>query len=70
MRFFLDKQARKAYLFADTTAEEVSLKIIYSHVAGPMPNTVKYCEAQREQGFQQIPAHIEFQDSSARFGVK
>ena len=70
MRFFIDKLARKAYLFADTTVEEVSLKIIYSHLVGAMPNTIKLHGTMKEEGFQIVPAHIEFQDSSARFGAK
>lgn len=66
MRFFIDKDARRAYLFADILTEEISLKLIFSHLTGAMPNTVKYIPAQVDKGLQAIAAHIEFMDSSVR----
>lgn len=68
MRFIIDKPARRAYLFADTAIEEISLKQIYAHVKASMPNTVRFVESQTEKGLQTIAAHIEFRDSGARFG--
>ena len=68
MRFFIDKDARRAYLFADTKVEEISVGIIFSHIVGAMPNTVRLVEAQEVQGFQAVPKHIEFKDSGARVG--
>jgi hypothetical protein len=66
MRFFIDKEARRAYLFADTKVEEVSIKTIYAHITGPMPNTVRLIERQETIGLQAIPMHLEFMDSSSR----
>lgn len=66
MRFFIDKEACRAYLFADTLVEEISLKTIFAHITGPMPNTVRFCERQDTKGLQPIAAHIEFMDSSSR----
>lgn len=70
MRFIIDKEARRAYLFADSKVEEISLRTIFAHITGQLPNTVQFVESVTEQGFQFIAAHIEFKDSSARFGAK
>lgn len=65
MRFFLDREARKAYLFADSKVEEISLATIYAHLEGPLPNNVRLCGANPAQ---RIPVHIEFIDQSSRAG--
>lgn len=66
MRFTIDKEARRAYLWTDTAIEEISLKQIFAHIVAPMPSTVRYCERQEREGLQKISAHIEFLDTSSR----
>lgn len=66
MQFIIDKEARRAYLFANSLTEEISLKTIFAHITGPLPNTVRYVEAEKREGFQPVAAHIEFIDSGAR----
>jgi hypothetical protein len=64
MQFIIDKQARRAYLFADTEMEELTLRQIFAHVNGQLPNTTKLVPAQKEKGYQPMRAYIEFADSS------
>jgi hypothetical protein len=68
MRFVIDKPARKAYLFADTETEELSLRAIFAHVTGALPNHTKLVPSQKVEGYQRMNAYIEFVDGSARGG--
>jgi hypothetical protein len=66
MRFFIDKEARKAYLFADTLSDEMSLRLIFAHLTGPFPNNIFLWNKEEQAGLQAVPMHLEMIDRSNR----